>query len=155
MKQYRKFTMLLVISFPVMCFLLISCKDDPIVPVECASNMECLTNNDSKDWKLTVFEAIPTNEWNDCMKDLVLTIRSNGSWGKLCPTATGGGKWWFNDDETTITTVPGFSPIFHGDSAVYEITMLNDMSFSYKSIYRSSPDNPTFLGKRESFTHKP
>ena len=135
MKQYRKFTMLLVISFPVMCFLLISCKDDPIVPgSECASNMECLTNNDSKDWKLTVVEAIPTNDWNECMKDLVLTLRSNGSFAILCPTSTGGGKWRFNEDETTITAVPGFSSFFHGDSAVYEITIISDLSFSYKIL---------------------
>ena len=135
MKSKIMNAMFTVILSAGMC-LLTSCGDPPVTNVECQSDMECLTNNTEKDWKLNGFHDVSKSEWNDCMLDLVMTIRADGFWSYKCPVnQMRAGKWWLSDDGSTYYTSPAISSYWppNTDTVGYEIVTISDRTFTYKA----------------------
>ena len=133
MKSKIMNAMFTVILSAGMC-LLTSCDHDPVTNVECQSDMECLTKNTEKVWKLDAFHDVSKSEWNDCMVDLVMTIEDDGRWSYTCPgNPISAGKWWFSDDGKIFYTSPALTAFWHGDAdtLAYEIVSISDNSFAY------------------------
>ena len=139
-----KFIIINVVTVLVMAAtigIVSSCNsDDDEVAEQCQTNLDCLTNQTEKDWKLSGFGDTPQSEWNDCMKDLIMTIKADGRWSYTCPVnQMRAGKWWFSEDETIYYTSPAITLFWHGDAdtVAYEIVTIDDNSFAYKA----PPDN--------------